>query len=300
MRHPCVVSFIEVLFLCAVGVHGQDLDAIQLVVTSVKSNVSVISGGGGNIGVLVGDDAVLLIDTQMEQLADKIRTAVAGVSDRPVRFIINTHWHFDHTGCNGCFADDRPVIIGPSGTRELMATAQEFPLLGLSSPASPTGSLPVLSVSDTLTLAFAGEEIEMMAIHGAHSGHDLVVHLKRANVIHAGDLYWSEGYPYIGTPHGGSLDGIIAASNGMLEIADDETRIIPGHGSVTDRTGLEEYRDMLVSLRDRIQAEIAAGRSIDEIIASKPTAATDESRTMGMPPELFIRLAYRDLAAAAG
>jgi glyoxylase-like metal-dependent hydrolase (beta-lactamase superfamily II) len=297
MRHLSVVSFVVVLCLGAVGAHGQDFDAIQLAVTKVRSNVSVISGGGGNIGVLVGDDAVLLIDTQMEQLADKIRAAVAEVSDRPVRFIVNTHWHFDHTGCNTCFASDNPVIIGPAGTRELMGSDQEFPLLGLGSPAFPEEALPELSVADRLRLDCCGETVEMVHIEGAHSGHDLVVVLKDANVIHAGDLYWSQGYPYVGSPHGGSLDGIIAASNRMLAMADEETRIIPGHGAVTDRAGLEAYRDMLVSVRDRIQRDIESGLSIEEILAARPTASTDEARTAGMPPELFVRLVHRDLTA---
>jgi glyoxylase-like metal-dependent hydrolase (beta-lactamase superfamily II) len=236
----------------------------------------------------------------MEQLADKIRAAVSEVSDQPVRFIVNTHWHFDHTGCNACFSEDRPVIIGPSGTRDLMAAEQEFPMLGMSSPASPSKALPEISVADSLSLLFAGEEIELVAVHGAHSGHDLVVFAKNANVIHAGDLYWSQGYPYIGTPHGGSIDGVIAASNRILEMADEKTRIIPGHGPVTDRSGLVEYRDVLVSIRDRIQKDIDAGRSIEEILESRPTAATDESRTMGMPPELFIRIVHRDLTSAEG
>ncbi len=275
---------------------AQELDQIQLETTRLADSVAVISGGGGNIGVLTGPDGVLLIDTQMGEFEDKIRAAVTALSDQPVRFIINTHWHFDHTGCNACFDSDSPVIIGSDGTRERMTSAQDFPLLGLRSDAAAEEALPKISVSDMVTLNFNGEEIELIHIEGGHAGHDLVVHLKGSNVIHAGDLYWSQGYPYIGTPHGGSLDGMIGATDRMLSMADSETRIIPGHGAVTDRAGLETFRDLLVAVRDRISGQIADGLSLEEILASHPTAETDENRKMGMPPDLFVRIVYRDIS----
>jgi glyoxylase-like metal-dependent hydrolase (beta-lactamase superfamily II) len=277
---------------------AQDFDAVKLTTVRLTDDVAVVSGGGGNIGVLTGAEGTLLIDTQFGELEDKIRAAVGEVGSGPVRFVINTHWHFDHVGCNGCFAADGAVIIGPIGTRELMAEAQEFPLLGATSPAFPEEALPTLEVDSELTMHFNGEHIELVHIEGAHSGHDLVVFLRHANVLHAGDLYWSGGYPYIGTPHGGSLDGLIAASNRLLELSDEATRIIPGHGPVTGRAALEEYRDLLVSVRTSIENEIADGRPVDDIVASKPTAATDEARPMGMPPDLFVRLVYRDLVGS--
>ena len=146
-----------------------------------------------------------------------------------------------------------------------------------------------------MTLFFAGERIDLVGIGGAHSGHDLVVFLRESNVMHAGDLYWSRGYPYIGTPHGGSVDGLIAAADRLLELSDDQTRIIPGHGPVTDRAALQEYRDLLASIREAVAGQIAEGRTVEEIVESRPTVATDEIRQMGMPPDLFIRLVHRDL-----
>lgn len=292
-------TVLALLVATSVVASAQDIEKIQLETTRLTDGVAVISGGGGNIGVLAGADGVLLIDTQMGQLADKIRAAVTAVSEQPVRLIVNTHWHFDHTGCNGCFPADRPVIIGPQGTRGRMASAQDFPLLGIQSDAASGGALPTIEVSHRMVLFLDGEEIELIHVEGAHSGHDLVVYMKHANVIHAGDLYWSQGYPYIGTPHGGSLDGLIATSDLMLEMADSDTRIIPGHGDVTGRAGLEAYRDMLTAVRDRIAEQIAEGSSVEEIVSSKPTAGTDGDRTMGMPPELFVRLVYRDISQGA-
>ncbi len=274
---------------------AQDFNAVELTTIKLTENLAVVSGGGGNIGVLVGPEGLLLIDTQFAELEGKIRAALGELSDGPVRFVINTHWHFDHVGCNGCFAGDGAVVIGPDGTRELMASEQEFPMLEARSPAFPEQALPQIEVADTMTLFFAGERVELVHIAGAHSGHDLVVFLREANVMHAGDLYWSRGYPYIGAPHGGSVDGLIAAADRMLELSDDQTRIIPGHGPVTDRAALQEYRDLLGSIRDVVAGQIAEGRTAEEIVESKPTAATDEARQMGMPPDLFIRLVHRDL-----
>lgn len=286
------------VWLVAVGLPcgAQDFDSIELSTVKLTESVAVIGGGGGNIGVLTGPDGTLLIDTQFAELEGKIRAALDGLGGGPVRFVINTHWHFDHVGCNGCFAGDGAVIIGPEGTRELMASEQEFPMLETRSAAFAEEALPQVEIADTATVTFNGERIELTAIAGAHSGHDLVAYLRHANVLHAGDLYWSQGYPYIGTPHGGSLDGLIAAASRMLEMADDVTQIIPGHGPVTDRSGLAAYRDLLVTTRDTVAGLIAEGRSADEIVAAKPMASTDGQRPIGMPPDLFVRIVHRDLS----
>lgn len=277
---------------------AQDFDKIELSTLKLSDNVAVVGGGGGNIGVLTGPDGVLLIDTQFGELEGKIRAALGELSDGSVRFVINTHWHFDHVGCNGCFAGDGAIIIGPEGTRELMASEQEFPLLGARSPGFPEEALPKVEVGDSLALHVNNELLELIHIEGAHSGHDLVVLLRDSNVMHAGDLYWSQGYPYIGSPHGGSIDGMISAADHMLELSDADTRIIPGHGPVTGRDGLQEYRDLLAAVREVVAGQIAEGRTVDEIVASKPTAETDDVRRMGMPPDLFVRIVHRDLQTA--
>lgn len=187
------------------------------------------------------------------------------------------------------------VLVAPAGTRERMAAEQEFPLLGVRSKRFPAAALPILEVDDEHVIELGGEEVRLIRVGHAHSGSDLVVELRRANVIHAGDLHWSEGYPYIGTPHGGSLAGLIAAADRMLGMADDSTAIIPGHGAVSDRQGLLRFRTMLATLRDRIAEQIASGRSVEEIVASRPTAEWDDQRRVGMSPEVFVRLVHRDL-----
>jgi len=277
---------------------AQDLSQVKLTTTPVADRVFVVEGAGCNIGVLVSDDGALLIDTAYGELEDQIHAALDSIGAAPVRYVIDTHWHFDHVGCNACFGDDGAVLVAPAGTRDRMAAEQDFPLLGVRSKKFPAAALPTLEVDDEHVIEFGGEEVRLVRIGHAHSGSDLVVLLRRANVIHAGDLYWSEGYPYIGTPHGGSLDGLIAAADRVLEMADDSTAIIPGHGAVSDRQGLLRYRDMLAKVRDRIAEQIASGRSVEEIVASGPTAEWDDQRRVGMSPEVFVRLVHRDLTVA--
>jgi cyclase len=295
MRGRVVVSA-GLALVTVVGMgRAQDFDRVELTTVPVTDGVFVVGGGGGNIGVLVGDDGMLLIDTAYGELEGKIRTALERIGGGPIRFVINTHWHFDHVGCNGCFSDDGAVVIAPRGTRDRMATEQDFPLLEARSPAFSGGALPTIEVDDEASLHFGGEELRLARIADAHSGSDLVVLIEGANVLHAGDLFWSEGYPYIGTPHGGSIDGIIAAVDRMLEMTDDHTMVIPGHGGLSDRAGLIRYRDLLDTVRTRVAAQIAEGRTVEEIVSSRPTADWDEQRTVGMSPEVFVRLVHRDL-----
>lgn len=295
MRARVVASFgFAVLTTVALGL-AQDFSKVELATVALSDSVFVVGGGGGNIGVLVGDDGALLIDTAYGELEDTIVAALDAIGADPIRYVIDTHWHFDHVGCNACFTDDGAVVVAPVGTRDRMATEQEFPLLGARSNAFPDQALPTLEVEDEHVIEFAGEEVRLVRVGGAHSGSDLVVHLRRANVLHAGDLFWSQGYPYIGTPHGGSVDGLIAAADRMLEMADDSTTIIPGHGALSDRAGLVRYRALLATVRDRIAGQVAAGRTVEEIVASAPTAEWDEQRQVGMSPEIFVRLVHRDL-----
>jgi cyclase len=300
MRARVVVQLWAAMLVASGWSLAQDFDKVELTTAPVAKRVFVIAGGGGNIGVLVGDGGLLLIDTAYGELEGKIRAALEGLGGAPVRFVVNTHWHFDHVGCNGCFAGGAgTTVIAPAETRERMATEQEFPLLGARSPAFPEAALPTIEVANEAVVHFADEQVRLVRVAHAHSGSDLFVLLQPANVLHAGDLFWSEGYPYIGTPHGGSVDGMIAAADRMLAMADDRTRIIPGHGAVSDRAGLERFRTVLQTVRDRVAVQIAAGRTADEIVASRPTAEWDEQRRVGMDPETFVRLVHRDLISAA-
>jgi len=269
---------------------GQDdrFADVRIETTKLADGVSMLQGAGGNLGVLVGDDGVFLIDTQFAPLSEKIRSAIAKLSDRPIRFVLNTHRHYDHTGGNENFAKAGAILVAHDRVRHRMASAE---------PPPPAVALPMVTFTDTVTFHLNGEEIHVFHPGASHSDGDAIVHFRKANVIHMGDLFFNGIYPYIDVANGGSVDGLIAAIERILELADAETRIIPGHGPLANRAGLAAYLGMLVDVRDRVAAIVAAGRSLEQAIRAKPTAAYDaEWETEFMPPEEFVKIVYRSLS----
>jgi glyoxylase-like metal-dependent hydrolase (beta-lactamase superfamily II) len=177
-----------------------------------------------------------------------------------------------------------------------MMTEQYHPFFDMALPAYPENALPSITFSDKIVFHFNGDVVQAFHIDGAHSDADLAFLFRKANVLHTGDLFFSGGYPFIDVPHSGSIDGMVAAADQLLGMIDDDTKVIPGHGSLSDRKGLQEYREMLVTVRDRIAGHIAAGRSLEEILASKPTADFDQGRNSGMPADDFVRIVFNDLS----
>jgi len=163
-------------------------------------------------------------------------------------------------------------------------------------PALPDPALPALTFADSLTLHFNGEEIQVIHIEKAHSDADIVIYFKKANVIHTGDLYFTVLYPFIDVSHGGSIDGMITAAERIISMIDENTKIIPGHGPLSNREELKMYRDMLVTIRDRIKKQIKEGKTLEEVLASKPTADFDKEKSQAVPPEMFVQIVYNDLA----
>lgn len=257
----------------------------------------VHSGSGGNMALCVGEDGAFLVDDQYAPLTDAIRQVISQLTDQPVRFVLNTHWHADHTGGNENLGELGTVIVAHDNVRARMSSEQFSTFWERSTEGSPLGALPVVTFSDTLTFHMNGMSIRAFHIAGAHTDGDSVVHFKEANVVHMGDILFHEWYPYIDVSAGGSVRGTIAAVDAVLSMIDDETVVIPGHGSsVTDSSGLMAYRDMLQSIADRIQALIDEGRTLEEIQAARPTAQWDDVWGQNfMTPERFVRLVYGDL-----
>ncbi len=277
-----------------------DFDQVAIETTTLADNIYMLSGGGGNIGVLVGEDGILLIDSMFAELEVKTKSAISELSDGPIRYVLNTNWHYDHVRGNVSFAKNGATIVAHETTRERMSTAQYHPFFDMEIPAYPRESLPVITIGDSLTLHFNGEEIFAFHVAAAHSDADLAFYFREANVLHTGDLFFAKGYPFIDYNHGGGIDGMIASTDKLLGMLDSETKIIPGHGPLSYREDLKLYRQMLTALRDRIAKKIQEGKSLEEIIASKPTSDFDDGRDMGMPPDDFVKILYNELTKKSG
>lgn len=267
--------------------------AIEIKTQKVAEGIYMLTGEGGNIGVSVGADGVFMIDDQFAPLSEKIKAAVAALSDQPIRFLINTHWHYDHTGGNELLAGEGVVIVAHHNVRKRMAVDTEIAAFGTLIPASPKAALPVLTFNDNLTLHLNGDEARVIHYKNSHTDGDSLIHFVNANVIHTGDLWFNGLYPFMDISSGGSVSGAIKTIKAILALADDDTRIIPGHGPLGDKQAMRDYLVMLETVSGRMAKLIAAGKSIDEIIALKPNADYDE--TWGrdfLKPDMFLRILY--------
>jgi len=279
-------------FVFAKDVEDQYKDVV-IETIKVSDGIYMLMGQGGNIGVSAGDDGVIMIDDQFAPLTDKIKAAIAIISDKPIRFVINTHWHFDHTGGNENLGKKGTVIVAHYNVRERMTKDNFITAFNKHVPAAPKVALPVITFNDTMAFHLNGLEIEVVHQNNAHTDGDSIVFFKSANVIHTGDIFFNGLYPFIDASSKGSVNGMIRTVEHVLSIADDETIIIPGHGPLGDKKALEKFHDMLVTVRDRMQKLTDQGKTLEEIIAIKPNA--DFDKTWGkafLNPEAFLKILY--------
>jgi glyoxylase-like metal-dependent hydrolase (beta-lactamase superfamily II) len=266
---------------------------VEITTTEVSKGIYMLMGKGGNIGVSAGDDGVFMIDDQFAPLTTKIKAAIAKISDKPIRFLINTHWHFDHTGGNENMGKDEVVIVAHDNVRQRMTQDNFIEAFNVNVPASPKVALPVITFKDTVTFHLNNQEIQVVHYSNGHTDGDSMVFFKTANVIHMGDNFFNGLYPFIDSSSDGSVNGMIAAVESVLKIADDKTKIIPGHGPLGDKAALVVYRDMLITVRDRMQQLLAEGKTLDEIIALKPNADLDEKWGKEfLNPEAFMKILH--------
>lgn len=265
----------------------------------VAPGIHVLYGSGGNIGVSAGADGVFLIDDQYAVLTAKITEALAKLSPEPPRFVLNTHWHGDHTGGNENLAAKGSLVVAHDNVRVRMSTEQFSKFFERATPASATAALPVVTFNDSISFFLNGDEIRGTHVRNAHTDGDVFIHFRKANVIHTGDLVFAGMYPFIDIDSGGTVDGVIAAVDRMLALADGETRIIPGHGEVTDRAGLVAYREMLQVTSGRVRELVQAGKSVEEVLAANPNADLDSKLAWAfITSERYARILYRDAAAS--
>jgi glyoxylase-like metal-dependent hydrolase (beta-lactamase superfamily II) len=266
-------------------------------VVQVTPGVHVLYGQGGNIGVSVGRDGLFLIDDQYANMTPRVVEALAKLGPGAPRFVLNTHWHGDHTGGNENLAAKSSVIVAHDRVRERMSTENVNEFLKRTTPPSPAGALPVVTFNDSLSLHVNDDELRGIHVRAAHTDGDVFIQFRKANVIHTGDLVFAGMYPFIDLDSGGSVAGVIAAVDRMLALADGSTRVIPGHGKVTDRAGLEAYRQLLVVTSGRMRELVQAGRTLDEVLAAKPFADYDGQLAWAfITVERYIQILYRDAA----
>jgi glyoxylase-like metal-dependent hydrolase (beta-lactamase superfamily II) len=295
MHRHLFVPIAALLVLVALPVLAQPAE-VEIQTVTVAEGIYMLVGQGGNIGVSAGEDGVFLIDDQFAPLTAKIKAAVAAVSDQPIRFLVNTHWHFDHTGGNENFGNEEVVIVAHDNVRKRLTSGGLIAFFDNQIPPAAKAALPVITFADSVTLHLNGDDLHVFHVPPAHTDGDSVIHFQQANVVHMGDLYFNGLYPFIDNSSGGSVDGVIAAVDKILATIDDDTRIIPGHGPLSNRAELAVYLEMLKDARAKIGALVEAGKSLEETVAAKPTAAWDETwgKTF-LTPEQFTGIVYSNL-----
>jgi len=265
---------------------------VRIQTVAVAEGLYMLVGRGGNIGLSVGADGAFLVDDQFAPLTARIQAAVSVVSEQPVKFVLNTHWHGDHTGGNENLGGAGAMIVAHQNVRRRLNPSEFRDVVGNTQQAPPA-ALPIVTFTDAVTFYWNGDTIQVFHVPTAHTDGDAIVVFNRANVIHMGDVFFNGRYPFIDIQSGGAVHGVIAAAEQILWIADSQTKIIPGHGDVAGVTELRAYRDMLRSVRDRIQLMINDGLSEDEVVAARPTRDLDA--TWGAEPERFVRAVYQSL-----
>lgn len=268
----------------------------RIVVTPIRAGLALLTGEGGNIVASVGEDGTFIIDDQYAELSERIRAALATLSDKPVRFVLNTHFHGDHTGGNEKLGAAGAVIVAQDNVRQRMSRDQFLETFKRDVKAAPAPALPLVTFSDGLTLHLNGQTVQAIHVEHAHTDGDALVWFEQAKVLHMGDLYFNGLYPFIDVDAGGSINGMIAGVQRALTMIDDSVVVVPGHGPLSNRAELAQYGKMLTTLRDRVAALKSQGKSLEQAIAAKPTAEYDAA--LGgkfISPELLVQLIYRSL-----
>lgn len=289
-----------VMYLFALGtplLMAQD-EAVVIKIDTLSNQVFMLTGQGGNIGIYVGQDHVFMIDDQFDRLSGKLKTAIASLTDKPIAFLFNTHMHGDHSGGNAKFNSDTVTLVAQDNVRNRIKSNQQKKLEeGEISTEYLLKMLPEVTFSEDITFYDGDETIMAFHVHNAHTDGDAMVYFTQNNVLHMGDTYFSERYPYIDLKSGGSIMGYIAAHKKALMVINEDTKIIPGHGSPSTTSELESYVAMLEDITGNVQEQIDAGKTLEEVTSDTSlTSKYDTNRGDGfIKPEKLRQTIYESL-----
>lgn len=298
-RQSAAHLLMSLLFTLSAAASAQEgMEDVTIESIRVAEGVYMLTGRGGNIGVSTGPDGVIVIDDQFAPLSEKILAAIRVLDEGPLRFVVNTHWHGDHTGGNENLGKAGAIIVAHENVRARMSTEQFMASFNRTVPASPEAALPVITFTDAVSFHWNGDDIDVFHVPAAHTDGDAIIHFKKANVVHTGDVYFNQAYPFIDAGSGGTVAGVLAAVDRLLALGDDATRFIPGHGTVSGKTGLAAYRSMLQTMSERIDRLIDEGLDRDAVIAARPSRDYDAVWGNGfLKPDDWVGVMYDALTA---
>jgi glyoxylase-like metal-dependent hydrolase (beta-lactamase superfamily II) len=301
MRNTSLLAVLGISLIASVA-HAQerDFDKVTIKTTKITDSVYMLEGAGGNIGVSVGDDGVVLIDDQFAPLTPKIQAAITAISPKPIKFVLNTHWHGDHVGGNENLASAGAVIVAHDNVRKRMSVGQFMEVMKTQVPASPPKALPVVTFTTDVTLHLNGEDLHIISVGPAHTDGDAIVVFPKAKVVHMGDTFMTISYPFVDLGSGGSFDGYVSAADKALAIIDDSFKVIPGHGALSVKADLKGWRDMVAAISARVKKQIAGGKTLEAIQKQKLTAEWDAKWGQAfIKPDQVVEFAFKSAKAEA-
>ncbi|HEX3185537.1 MAG TPA: MBL fold metallo-hydrolase [Pyrinomonadaceae bacterium] len=277
MLRRCLIIAFVCLLPVAVAAQNPDYSKVEIKATKVAGNIYMLEGAGGNIGVSVGTDGVLIVDDQFAPLAEKIRAALKGLNQGQLRFILNTHWHGDHTGGNAAFSPEA-TIIAHDNVRKRMSSEQRIEVFKSTVPASPKEALPIITFDSSLSVHFNGEDIRAIHYPHGHTDGDAVIFFTSSNVVHLGDDFFAGRFPFVDVDNGGSVIGLAKNIGEIIPKIPAGAKLIPGHGALSTIDDLKAYHRMLLETTDVVRKKVAAGKTLDQI---KAEGLPDEWKSWG-------------------
>jgi glyoxylase-like metal-dependent hydrolase (beta-lactamase superfamily II) len=299
------ISLLAVLFLfasCLAAAQGDDFSKVQMKVTHVSGGIYMLEGAGGNIGASVGEDGIVIVDDQYAPLADKIKAALKGITDKPVRFVINTHYHGDHTGGNAIFQKDAPVIAQDNVRKRLEegGTAGNMGSVKMEFKPSSKDALPIITFDHDVSVHLNGEDIRALHYPHGHTDGDSIIFFPKSNVVHMGDDFVRYGFPFIDLNSGGSVEGMIAAVEEIIPKLPADVKVIPGHGVLSNLDDVRQYVTMLKETRAAVEKGVKQGKTLDQLKQEKVLAPWEKWSGPFISTDAFIETLYNDLTGKPG